>query len=64
MSIILEILAFVGVALAAWFVATDKNRNDIFKAKLVAYQELNKLLSESFTLSIFVESNREKYKEK
>ncbi len=52
---IVTILAFIGTFFAGWLVATDKNRNEIFKRKVEAYQQLMNQLSK--TLSSYMGSH-------
>lgn len=61
MSHIFEIIAVIGALLATWFVATDKNRNELFKTKLIIYQDINRQMAKVFSLSPLAVENKTKY---
>ena len=52
LSIILAFLPIVGAFVAGWFIATDKNRNELFKQKLESYRKLSAQISKVYTIGV------------
>ncbi|WP_321493962.1 hypothetical protein [uncultured Desulfobacter sp.] len=50
LSILGTLLSVVASFIAGWFVATDKNRNELFKQKLESYKKLSAQVAKVYTL--------------
>ena len=55
LSIAGAFLTITGAFIAGWFVATDKNRSELFKQKLGAYKNLSGQISKVYTLGVALE---------
>ena len=55
LSIIAAFLPIIGAFVAGWFIATDKNRNELFKQKLESYRKLSAQISKVYTLGYSID---------
>ena len=60
MNTIITILTGVGSFIAGWFIATDKNRHEVFKTKISVYLKINQLLAKTLMLNLKRESLEDK----
>ncbi len=51
-TFLLPIISIGGAFIAGWFVATDKNRNELFKQKLESYKRLSSQICKIYTIGI------------
>ncbi len=63
MQIFLSIISALGVLfsvagafIAGWYVATDKNRSELFKQRLAAYRKLSGQISKVYTLGVSLDT--------
>jgi hypothetical protein len=59
LSIAGAFLTIIGAFIAGWFVATDKNRSELFKQKLGAYKNLSGQISKVYTLGVTLDKIEE-----
>lgn len=59
LSIAGAFLTIIGAFIAGWFVATDKNRSELFKQKLGAYKNLSGQISKVYTLGVALDEIEE-----
>lgn len=52
LSFIGMIIPIVGAFIAGWYVATDKNRSELFKQRLATYRKLSGQISTVYTLGV------------